>query len=157
MKHKMILMTWMLMVSPLAYTQDGRDKAAQEKAELDKQMQYEEELRGKTSDSSYKASYKDTHINNQRPVADPTSKPKPSAQFIPCPVTQIEARITSSIPSDWWDTPQQGSLRNTRVTHVGGEPTLQCLYWAYDREIPLMKRVPAGMHCVAQSNGFSCD
>ncbi len=146
----MVLVTFCL--SPGAYTQ-GYDKAAQEKAAQDKEAQVKQ---------------LDNAAKNQNPqpyAAPPTQagqnyKELPSSgsapQFIPCPVTQIEARITSGVPSDWWETPQVGRFQNAQVANIGGAPTLQCFYWAYDRAIPIMKRVPGGMTCTPQGAGFQC-
>lgn len=157
MKHAIIVLVCLLFGMSLVYAQEYRDKAAEEKAELEKQAQIKEQQdrnwNAREKNSVDKSQYKPQPQQNN----GYSDKPSSAAQFIPCPVTQIEARVTSSIPSDWWDTPQQGNLQNTRVTDVGGSPTLQCLYWAYGREIPLMKRVPAGLHCTAQSNGFRCE
>ncbi|MBF0491988.1 MAG: hypothetical protein HQM15_04330 [Deltaproteobacteria bacterium] len=137
----------------LAFSQ-GYDKAAQEKAARDK----EEIVKRGQAQQQYNQPTQAPQYNKQEP-SPPVYQNTPgskSAQFIPCPVTQIEAKITSSVPSDWWDTPQVGNLQNTQVTNIGGIPTLQCLYWAYGTNIPLMKRVPAGLQCSAQSNGFQC-
>ncbi len=157
MKRTTTFLICLMLGTSLAQSQDYRDKAAEEKAEMDKQAQLKEQ-RNKNWNGNEKNSIDKNQYRSQSPQNnDAYNKPGAAAQFIPCPVTQIEARVTSSIPSDWWDTPQQGNLQNTRVTDVGGQPTLQCLYWAYGTEIPLMKRAPAGLRCVAQSNGFRCE
>lgn len=146
MKRKITWLAQVLLLgTAVAGAQDGdRDKAEQERAAAEREAA-----------AGASAAY-GTHGKIYPPTANGNGEAAAAAQFIPCPVTQIETRVASSLPSDWWDTPQVGKLQGTRVAMVGGAVTLQCLYWAYGQEIPIMKHVPAGLECEAQDQGFRC-
>ncbi len=80
-----------------------------------------------------------------------------AARTINCPVDQVRTEITTDLPDGWWQTPQRGSLQNTRVADVGGEPTLICEYWAYGTTVSVMRRPPERQPiCTAQEGGFDC-
>ena len=76
---------------------------------------------------------------------------------INCPVDQFRTEVTTPLPTGWWQTPQVGNLVDTRVTNVGGTPTLICDYWAYGDKVAVMRKAPAGKTCRARSGGFRCD
>lgn len=78
-------------------------------------------------------------------------------QTIQCPVDTVTANITTAIPSPWWSTPQQGNLVNTEVIMMGGQPTLMCKYWAYDKTVTIQRRAPEGVkNCTANGKVFQC-
>ena len=79
-----------------------------------------------------------------------------AAEYIECPLTQARTEITSPLPSGWWQTPQQGSLEETKIQNIGGTPTLMCGYWAYGQTVYVMREAPAGATCTADGNGFTC-
>lgn len=81
-----------------------------------------------------------------------------AALEVSCPVDQVRTEVTTPLPDGWWQTPQSGSLQNTRIGEVGGEPTLICEYWAYGDTVSVMRRVP-GDHpnCTANDIGFTCN
>jgi hypothetical protein len=76
--------------------------------------------------------------------------------LVECPVPEIEARVTTKLPSDWWSTPQVGQVTGTEVAKVGGDLTLICKYRAYGTEISVMRKAPSNMGCIAQPTGFAC-
>lgn len=79
-------------------------------------------------------------------------------QTIQCPVDTVTANITTPVPSPWWSTPQQGNLVSTEVIMMGGQPTLMCKYWAYDKTITIQRRAPDGVKsCTATGKNFQCN
>jgi len=79
-------------------------------------------------------------------------------QTIQCPVDTVTANITTAIPSPWWSTPQQGNLVSTEVILMGGQPTLMCKYWAYDKTVTIQRRAPEGVkNCTANGKVFQCN
>lgn len=76
---------------------------------------------------------------------------------IECPANQVTTEITTPLPGAWWQTPQRGSLQNTRVGNVGGNPTLICEYWAYGTTVSVMRPTPdSHPDCTAHEGGFTC-
>lgn len=79
-------------------------------------------------------------------------------QTIQCPVETVTASITTPLPSPWWSTPQQGNLVSTEVMMMGGQPTLFCKYWAYDKTVAVQRRAPEGVkNCIANGKVFVCN
>lgn len=85
-----------------------------------------------------------------------TGQQPAAQQFIRCPVTQLRTQATTRLPSPWWQTPQEGGLKNTRIEVIGGQATLVCGYWGYGTLISVMRKPPAGTHCTARRGGFTC-
>jgi len=80
-----------------------------------------------------------------------------AADEVSCPTDQVRTEITTSLPDPWWQTPQVGSLQNTRVGEIGGETTLICEYWAYGTTVSVMRHPPENMmNCTANDGGFTC-
>lgn len=135
------------------------DKAAQEKAAMDKEevvkREQAQQQQNKQNNIAPQYYYNKPEANQApAPLAQNNIR---TGQFISCPIQMIEARITTPLSGDWWETPQQGRLQNTEVIQMSGGQTLQCYYQAYGTRIPIMKRSPAGLNCVAQANGFQCN
>ncbi len=130
------------------------DKAALEKAAQDKEAQMKQMQN--TPQAQPPAPYAAPPAQSGQNLKDAAVSGGAGSQYIPCPVTQIEARITNGVPSDWWETPQVGRFQYAQVNNIGGAATLQCFYWAYDRAIPIMKRAPLGTTCTPQGAGFQC-
>ncbi len=77
-------------------------------------------------------------------------------EIIRCPVTEIMTATTTSLPDDWWDTPQMGRLFAVQVRQINGESVLTCLYRANGKEIAIMRRPPASaMACQTRASGLS--
>ena len=76
--------------------------------------------------------------------------------LVECPVSQIEARVTTKLPSDWWTTPQVGKLVGTEAIRVGGDPTLVCKYRAFGTDVSVMRKAPGNAKCAARPTGFEC-
>ncbi len=80
-----------------------------------------------------------------------------AAREISCPHDQVRTEITTSLPGRWWQTPQVGSLQNTRVAEIGGETTLICEYRAYGTTVSVMRLPPENFpNCTAREGGFTC-
>lgn len=79
-----------------------------------------------------------------------------AAERIECPLTQARTEITSPLPSGWWQTPQQGSLEETKIQDIGGSSTLMCGYWAYGQTVYILREAPVGANCTADASGFTC-
>ncbi len=77
------------------------------------------------------------------------------AEVINCPLETVHSNVTDSIPSPWWSTPQQGNLVSTEVIMMGGQPTLMCKYWAYDKTVTIQRRAQG--NCVATGKNFNCN
>jgi len=74
-----------------------------------------------------------------------------------CPVSQVRAEIITSLPSPWWQTPQEGGVIETKVANIGGKQTLVCRYQAYGGGVSVMREMPAGMRsCTPVTGGFRC-
>lgn len=77
--------------------------------------------------------------------------------FVDCPVQQLDAAVTTSLPKGWWATPQRGSLLGTEVMAVAGKPVLVCKYRGFGASIPVMRDVPGGFSaCKPAEGGFRC-
>jgi hypothetical protein len=77
--------------------------------------------------------------------------------FIKCPVETLDTQVVSKLPSEWWTTPQRGSLLGTEVRSMGGRPILVCNYSGFDASIPVLREQPAEfMSCAALGAGFVC-
>ncbi len=80
-----------------------------------------------------------------------------SARQIPCPAGEVKTNVTTRIPSPWWHTPQAGPLDSTRISEIGGETTLVCVYDVNGTMVSVMRKPPNRMpHCVTRDNGFTC-
>jgi len=80
------------------------------------------------------------------------------SEQINCPLETVHSNITDSVPSPWWSTPQQGNLVSTEVIMMGGQPTLMCKYWAYDKTVTIQRRAPENTkNCVATGKSFNCN
>lgn len=77
-------------------------------------------------------------------------------EFIECPARRVRAEITTSLPADWWQTPQEGALVGAEVENIGGKPTLVCRYRAYGATVSVMRNAPAGKRCQAGKGKFLC-
>src|SRR5690349_6981724 len=76
---------------------------------------------------------------------------------VSCPVPEVRADITTSIPKPWWTTPQIGRLQSTQIQVIGGEKTLVCRYSAYGTLVSVMRKFPEGARdCRAAGNHFIC-
>lgn len=74
-----------------------------------------------------------------------------------CPVRQIRAEVTTSLPDSWWQTPQVTSLQSVSVENIGGVSTLVCQYRAYGTTVGIMRRFPEGKsNCEARRESFVC-
>ena len=74
-----------------------------------------------------------------------------------CPIKQIQAEITTPLPSPWWQTPQINSLLGVSIQTIGGTPTLVCEYRAYGTTVGIMRRFPEGKtNCEANRDRFIC-
>ncbi len=80
-----------------------------------------------------------------------------AAREISCPHEQVRTEVVTPVSDPWWQTPQVGSLQNTRVGRVGGETTLFCEYRAYGSTVSVMRHPPVRFqNCSAHSGGFTC-
>jgi hypothetical protein len=85
---------------------------------------------------------------------NPTPMPR---EFVQCPLETARTEITSTLPEPWWQTPQEGKLRDVKVDLVGGKTTLSCGYWAYSTTVYVMRLPPKGTStCRPAKNGFWC-
>lgn len=88
-------------------------------------------------------------------VSEPSQTAK--GEFIGCPLKEARTEMTTPLPEPWWITPQIGRLERVSVQTIGGNRTLVCEYWAYDRTVGIMRAFPAGAtDCSAEGNGFRC-
>lgn len=77
--------------------------------------------------------------------------------YVPCPIDKAKTQVTDPIPGPWWQTPQLGSVVNTKIMNIGGTPTLVCQYWAYGKTTGVMRKFPQGKtDCQPQGKGFIC-
>ncbi len=80
-----------------------------------------------------------------------------AAREISCPHSQVRTEVITPIPDPWWQTPQMGSLQNTRISEIGGETTLICEYRAYGTTVSVMRLPPDRFqNCTANADGFTC-
>lgn len=79
-----------------------------------------------------------------------------AAVRIECPLQKVRTEITSPLPSGWWQTPQVGSLQETRIANIRGDKTLMCGYWAFEKTVYIMQKAPASMQCRKDARGFDC-
>ena len=78
-------------------------------------------------------------------------------EIIPCPSGRMRTEITTSLPSPWWQTPQEGMLVSNRIATIAGRRTLVCEYSAYGTRVGVMREFPAGASdCRAVAKGFRC-
>jgi hypothetical protein len=78
-------------------------------------------------------------------------------EAVPCPVNTVRTEIITSLPSPWWQTPQEGRLVGTRVASVAGRRTLVCEYSAYGTKVAVMREFPSGaIECRPTPTGFRC-
>lgn len=99
----------------------------------------------------------DNQMASKRVVSSRVARPVSRSANIMCPVQQVRAEITSSIPSPWWQTPQVGSIKEARVQNIGGSYTLVCRYQAYGDAVSIMRKIPPGFsQCTPIRGGFQC-
>jgi len=80
-----------------------------------------------------------------------------SAQgLVECPAPQIDIRVATKLPGEWWTTPQGGSLIGTEVAKIGNDLTLVCVYKLPSTEISVMRKAPGNQGCAARPTGFEC-
>jgi len=82
-----------------------------------------------------------------------TAPASAAVENISCPQAQIRREVTTSLPSDWWNTPVVNNLQNTRVITIGGRASLQCQYGAAGA---IQRYAPDGATCSAVAGGFRC-
>lgn len=75
------------------------------------------------------------------------------AETIRCPLDQIRREVTTPLPSGWWNTAMVFTLRETRVTDIGGRKALQCDYGPSGN---IQRNAPDGADCRAIPGGFEC-
>lgn len=71
-----------------------------------------------------------------------------------CPAEKIRREVTTALPDGWWSTPIVTSLRNTKVTEIGGRTVLQCRYGPSGN---IQRYAPRRGTCEAKPGGFSCE
>jgi len=77
--------------------------------------------------------------------------------WVACPAQEVQTKVITTLPNDWWQTTQVGELKSTAVTNIGGKPTLSCRYRAYGNLVSVMRLFPHGAsRCIAKTGGFSC-
>ena len=64
--------------------------------------------------------------------------------YVNCPVKQLRADVSTKLPDGWWYTPTEGKLKSLRVQTIGGDRVLVCLYQAFDGQVAVMQKAPAG-------------
>lgn len=149
LKHYLLFLLFLL--SPtLSFAQNYSDKAAEAEALKKREIQLKESQVNAPKQEKVDEGKKQNHSDLKQ------NSSNHSANFIACPLQQIETKVKTALPAGWWDTPQVGKLQNTQIMNIGGKQTLQCFYWAYDKSIPLMKLAPEGKTCSAVQGGFSC-
>jgi len=80
-----------------------------------------------------------------------------SAQgLVECPADQVDARVTTKLPGDWWSTPSRGPLVGTEVAKIGADLTLVCRYEVLGTVVSVMRKAPGNMGCAARPTGFEC-
>lgn len=72
---------------------------------------------------------------------------------VSCPLSQAKRTITNPLPSGWWTTPIVNRLSDTKVSNIGGEPALICVYGSSGS---VQRKAPRGETCRAISGGFRC-
>jgi hypothetical protein len=78
-------------------------------------------------------------------------------QFVACPLKEARTEVTTPLLKPWWNTPQIGALERVSVQTIGGNETLVCEYWAYDRTVSIMRTFPKGASdCSTEGRGFRC-
>jgi uncharacterized membrane protein len=78
-------------------------------------------------------------------------------QHVICPMTQVQAGITSPLPVGWSQTPQAGPLVKTQVGNIGGQKMLMCGYKVYNTTAFLMRPFPEAFKvCRPAKDGFMC-
>lgn len=82
-----------------------------------------------------------------------TAAPPAAAETVNCPLSEVRRSITNAIPGDWFTTPVDSRLTETRVANVGGTPHLLCVY---SEAGTILREAPAGQTCVARTGGFEC-
>ncbi len=74
------------------------------------------------------------------------------AEYIPCPLEEIESDVTTAKPPGWWSTPKVGRLQGTDIVQMGDQPVLLCYYGVGS----ITRDAPPGTECVALERGFRC-
>lgn len=77
-----------------------------------------------------------------------------ATETINCPLDQARREVTTSIPSDWWNTPILNGLSETEVAMIGGQPALICRYGSSGS---VQRYAPEGASCAATGTGFTCE
>ena len=75
------------------------------------------------------------------------------AEYIACPLDEIETDVTTRKPSEWWSTPQVGRLQATNIIWMGDRPVLLCNYGVGS----VMREAPPDSDCRAVARGFRCE
>ncbi len=76
-----------------------------------------------------------------------------AAEYIPCPLAQVQREITTALPPGWWNTPIISTLTEVQVIPIGGQPALMCIYGASGS---IQRDAPEGATCTADAGGFAC-
>ena len=74
------------------------------------------------------------------------------AEYIPCPLEEIESDVTTAKPPGWWSTPKVGRLQGTDIVQMGDQPVLLCYYGVGS----ITRDAPPGTECEALERGFRC-
>jgi hypothetical protein len=76
-----------------------------------------------------------------------------AAETIDCPSSTLERTVRPSPPSGWYTTPVRSRLTETRITTIGGQLTMMCIYGEAGS---VQREVASGQTCTARSGGFEC-
>jgi hypothetical protein len=91
------------------------------------------------------------------PAVGQRNGPAAAQHEVACPVPEVRAEITTTLPKPWWNTPQKGKLQSAEIQVIGGEKTLVCHYAAYGTQVNVMRKFPEGVRdCRATGNHFEC-
>jgi hypothetical protein len=83
--------------------------------------------------------------------------PNANSTDVSCPVAEVRAEITTTLPKPWKTTPQKGKLQSVEIQVIGGEKMLVCLYRAYATQVAVVRSFPEGVRdCRANGNKFEC-
>src|SRR4030065_1123643 len=107
------------------------DKILEQKAYLEKMEQKYKSSSAKTTQSKPPNKARAIMEHESGANGNESLHTGKGGKWVACPVQKVRTEIVTQLPSDWWQTPQNGDLKNHKATSVGGKPTLSCLYWAY--------------------------
>ncbi len=74
-------------------------------------------------------------------------------ETITCPLAKARRTITDNLPDGWWTTPMVNQLSETKVSKIGGQPALICIYGSSGS---IQRNAPDGHTCRATTGGFRC-